>query len=195
MWLSSLIRAHPARIIGIKCLPLHARQKKRSVQWFYCARNIECRADQSDTVRCMKAEKRKGKLTRRGCSGEADERAVFRRARVSLRRFAIGFLLNTAFHPSYALSFVSSVRDTSLLQGYFFPSSYMHAERSLCIIKSQLNSVAATVKLDEYKIIDVQCEQAVRSSSIPSLVHEDSNTKEQMRYMSCTKIQLERTDI
>lgn len=102
-----------------------------------------------------------------------DERVVLHRVHVS-RRFTIGFLLNTAFNSSYALSFVSPVRDTRRLPGYFFPSSYIP---SVLCVKSQLNSVAITIKFHECEIIDEQREQAVRSFGMPSLIHEVSDTK------------------
>jgi len=71
----------------------------------------------------------------------ADERAIHR-ACIS-RRFAVGFLLNTAF-LSYAFSFASSICDTRLLPGYSFPRTFTP---NVLYVKSQLNSVAVTVKL------------------------------------------------
>jgi len=99
----------------------------------------------------------------------ADERAILR-ARI-FRRFAVGFLLNTAF-LSYAFSFASSIRDTRLLPRYSFPSSYMHAECSIRKITTEFRRChrkAWNMKLLTSKVI--------RFSDIK---------KKKMHDMSCT---------
>lgn len=152
--------ASRSRIIAIKCLSLLLAKKKRET--LGDALVISDTAQINRIIpRVVKAEKRKGKLTR------WMPRLQRTNGQFSIVHASLGFLLNTAFHPSYALSFVSPVH-TQLLPGYFFPSPYMYTP-SVLYVKSQLNSVIATVKLGECEMIDEQSEQVVRSSDVLSL--------------------------
>lgn len=117
--------ASRARIIAIKCLSLLLAKKKREALGDFTALVISDTAQINRIIsRVVKAEKRKGKLTR------WTPRLQRTNGQFSIVRASLGFLLNTAFHPSYALSFVSPVYATVARILLSIPV-HVHAKHSL----------------------------------------------------------------
>lgn len=131
-----------------------------------------------------------GRKTRMKVNATVLQRAIRHCARISRRRFTIGFLLNTAFyakscariHIGYALLFVSPVLDTWLLPDIsFLPCT----RRIFLYAKSQLNFVAAG-KARRYEII----ERTISSSRVSSSLRKSEYINVKKRVTLSCKFQV-----